>query len=156
MWRLGCKEVCTMEGCEWCLVSTVGQEWCCMLLRTPTSLLFKLDFPCWNNEIEYEDLIIGLISVMQMGIQSLCVHWDSKLTINQVNGLHPKEIALLPTNYSTLVDKIFLKNFNLNMCLEPTQAWWCITHIGFKSLWPSRGSWPEDNNFVSRLNRLNL
>lgn len=48
---------------------------------TNDSQSFKLDFPCSNNEAEYEALLIGLKSTLLMGIQRLCVQRDSRLTI---------------------------------------------------------------------------
>lgn len=36
--------------------------------RTSTSLAHKLDFPCTNDEVEYESLIIGLAFALKMGI----------------------------------------------------------------------------------------
>lgn len=38
---------------------------------THVSLSFRPDFPCSNNEAEYETLVIGLVSALRMRIQKL-------------------------------------------------------------------------------------
>lgn len=45
------------------------------------SFSFKLDFPCTNNEVEYEALTIGLFIAAKMGIFNLCVQGNSHLII---------------------------------------------------------------------------
>lgn len=35
---------------------------------TDVSLSFKLNFPCSKNEAEYEALVIGLMSALEVGI----------------------------------------------------------------------------------------
>lgn len=43
------------------------------------SLSFKLKFACSNNVTEYEALLLGLISVLKLGVKKLRVQGDSKL-----------------------------------------------------------------------------
>lgn len=49
-----------------------------------SSLSFKLQFECTNNEVEYESLIQALELEKNMGIRCLWVFGDSELVINQV------------------------------------------------------------------------
>ena len=56
-----------------------------VVLTSPESheipLAFKLDFPCTNNEAEYEALLLGLISAQEVGARCLCIRGDSNLII---------------------------------------------------------------------------
>lgn len=73
--------------------------------RTIISCSFRLYFPCSNNEYEYEALIIGLISILQLGIHTLRVEGDSRLIIQNVNGeLALKEVS--PVSYCTAAQKL--------------------------------------------------
>jgi len=44
----------------------------------------RLNFPCTNNEVEYEALIQGLIPMLQMKVRDLLVTGDLKLVINHI------------------------------------------------------------------------
>lgn len=70
-----------------------------------TSLPYKLDFSCTNNEVEFEALVIGLAFTLRMTIQRLQVLGDLKLIIKQVNGgVVLKEIGLVL--YRTTIQKL--------------------------------------------------
>ncbi|XP_026396016.1 uncharacterized protein LOC113290648 [Papaver somniferum] len=61
------------------------------------SYSFKLDFPCSNNIVEYEALILGLKLEKELNLWSIKVKGDSKLVTNQVSGdFHVKEPHLAP------------------------------------------------------------
>jgi hypothetical protein len=42
---------------------------------------YKLDFPCSNNEVKYEALLVGLRVVKELGVKKLQVFGDSELVI---------------------------------------------------------------------------
>jgi ribonuclease HI len=44
----------------------------------------RLEFPCTNNEAEYEALIQGMILALEMKIEHLIITGDSELVINHV------------------------------------------------------------------------
>jgi ribonuclease HI len=44
----------------------------------------RLEFPCTNNEAEYEALIQGMIISLQMKVENLVITGDSKLIINHI------------------------------------------------------------------------
>ena len=58
-----------------------------MILESPmgikTQIAFKLEGNYFNNQIEYEALIIGLEILLEMGIKSVEVYGDSQLVIRQ-------------------------------------------------------------------------
>ncbi|XP_026396012.1 uncharacterized protein LOC113290646 [Papaver somniferum] len=93
-----------------------------IVLVSPTcevfSHSFKLDFQCTNNSAEYEAFLIVLSLAKQAGATHLEVRGDSKLLVNQMNGVYPlKEVTLAP--YRSEAQKL-LKYF-----ADAT-----ITHIG--------------------------
>ena len=45
-------------------------------------LSYKLVFPCSDNEVEYEALILGLYAAEQRRISNLKVRGDSKLVVS--------------------------------------------------------------------------
>ena len=47
---------------------------------------FKLGFRASNNEAEYEDLIVGLRTILGMGVRDVEIYSDSRLVVNQVQG----------------------------------------------------------------------
>ncbi|XP_026447898.1 uncharacterized protein LOC113348378 [Papaver somniferum] len=58
---------------------------------------FKLDFRCTNNSTEYEAFLIGLSLAKQAGATRLEIRGDSKLLVNQMNGIYAlKEVTLAP------------------------------------------------------------
>ena len=60
-------------------------------------LAFKLGFHCTNNEVEYEALLLGLISAQHVRASRVCIRGDSNLIIKQANGdFALKEPALAP------------------------------------------------------------
>ena len=70
--------------------------------REPISLAFKLDFPCTNNQAEYEALILGLFTTSAIGVNNLCIHGDSNLIVKQVNGEFALKESML-ASYKTFV-----------------------------------------------------
>ncbi|KAG5552094.1 hypothetical protein RHGRI_010249 [Rhododendron griersonianum] len=68
-------------------------------------LAYKLDFPCSNNEAEYEALILSLIAAKERGVKHLRIAGDSKLVVLQTEGIYAlKEPTLAP--YRTTVQKL--------------------------------------------------
>ena len=47
---------------------------------------FRLGFRASNNEAEYEALIVGLRTVLGMGVWDVEIYSDSRLVVNQVQG----------------------------------------------------------------------
>ena len=47
---------------------------------------FRLGFRASNNEAEYEALIVGLRTVLGMGVRDVEIYSDSRLVVNQVQG----------------------------------------------------------------------
>ena len=47
---------------------------------------FRLGFKASNNEAEYEALIVGLRTVLGMGVRDVEIYSDSRLVVNQVQG----------------------------------------------------------------------
>lgn len=58
-------------------------------LMAPTSLSFRLEFPCSKNVVEYEALVIMLIFTLQIGIRRLRLQRDSKLVIRRSTESFP-------------------------------------------------------------------
>ena len=55
-----------------------------MVLKSPReehTFAYKLRFPCSNNEVEYEALLIGLKAAKRLGLKKLKVFMDSELVI---------------------------------------------------------------------------
>jgi ribonuclease HI len=44
----------------------------------------QLEFPCTNNVVEYEDVILGLQKVVALGAQRVWVRSDSQVVTMQV------------------------------------------------------------------------
>jgi ribonuclease HI len=59
-----------------------------IVLKIPEKVVYphaiRLEFPCTNNEAEYEALIQGMILALEMNIEHLIVTGDSELVINQI------------------------------------------------------------------------
>ena len=61
------------------------------------ALSFKLEFPCSNNTVEYEAYLIGLATVLEIGVKHLRVLGDSNLMVCQTKGSFSlKEPSLAP------------------------------------------------------------
>jgi len=58
-----------------------------IVLKSPDKVIYpcviKLEFPCTNNEAEYESLIQGMIISLEMNIEQLIMIDDYELVINQ-------------------------------------------------------------------------
>ncbi|XP_026433560.1 uncharacterized protein LOC113330999 [Papaver somniferum] len=92
-----------------------------VVLVSPTgevfSHSFKLDFHCTNNSTEYEAFLIGLSLSKQAGSMRMEIMGDSKLLVNQMNGVYAlKEVTLAP--YRSEAQKL------LNYFVDVT-----ITHV---------------------------
>ena len=48
---------------------------------------FRLGFKASNNEVEYKALLIGLRAILNLGDQEVEVYSDSRLVVNQVQGI---------------------------------------------------------------------
>jgi ribonuclease HI len=68
-----------------CSNSSIGVG---IVLKIPQLCIYphaiRLEFPCTNNEVEYEDLIQGLTLTLQMKINDLVLNGDSELVINHI------------------------------------------------------------------------
>ncbi|XP_075665598.1 uncharacterized protein LOC142635299 [Castanea sativa] len=49
---------------------------------------YKLQFPCSNNEVENEALLVGLKAARRLGIKRLKVFGDSELVIRQFEAIY--------------------------------------------------------------------
>ena len=69
------------------------------------ALSYKLNFPCTNNEAEYEAFILGLLVARELGANRLKIRGDSNLIVQQVRGQFAiKEPILAP--YRTVAQKV--------------------------------------------------
>ena len=63
-----------------------------IVLISPDGLTIEhsitLGFPASNNEAEYEALLAGLKSAIQMKAEYLMFYSDSQLVVNQVSGIY--------------------------------------------------------------------
>ena len=89
--------------------------------REPISLAFKLDFPCTNNQAEYEALILGLFTASAIGANNLCIHGDSNLIVKQANGEFALKESML-ASYRTLVQGLWKKFQNVRCEHSPRFA----------------------------------
>ncbi|KAG5540845.1 hypothetical protein RHGRI_020924 [Rhododendron griersonianum] len=68
-------------------------------------LAYKLNFPCSNNEAEYEALILGLKAAKKRGVKHLRIAGDSKLVVLQTEGIYALKEPTL-ASYRTTVQKL--------------------------------------------------
>ena len=54
--------------------------------KDTVALLFKLEFPCSNNTVEYEAYQMGLVTTLEMRIKHRRVIGDSILVVYQAKG----------------------------------------------------------------------
>ena len=83
-----------------------------MVLKSPReehTFAYKLRFPCSNNEVEYEALLIGLKAAKRLGIKKLKVFMDSELVIKQVGGTYGVKNPSLAT-YRAMIHEL-MKHF---------------------------------------------
>ena len=77
-----------------------------IVLISPVGLTIEhsitLGFPASNNEAEYEALLAGLKSAIQMKAAELMVYSDSQLVVNQVAGIYEAKDDRM-TKYQALV-----------------------------------------------------
>lgn len=102
-----------METNEWRLAfessSTHQRGGAGVVLQDPDGVNIS-EFPCSNNIAEYEDLLLGLIFALNLGVQNLRVQGDSKLVIEQINGEFALNEAAL-VDYKTATHKL-IKSFS--------------------------------------------
>jgi ribonuclease HI len=76
-WRMSFDGACSSSG------NGVG-----VVFKSPDKIIhlhaIRLEFPCTNNEAEYEALIQGMILALEMKIEHLIINGDSELVINQI------------------------------------------------------------------------
>jgi hypothetical protein len=76
-WKMSFDGACSKSG------SGVG-----IVFKSPNSVIYphtiRLEFPCTNNEAEYEALIQGMNLALQMKIEHLIITGDSELVINHI------------------------------------------------------------------------
>ncbi|XP_028067777.1 uncharacterized protein LOC114270461 [Camellia sinensis] len=84
-----------------------------IVLVSPNGLTIEhsitLGFPASNNEAEYEALLAGLKSTLQVRASELMVYSDSQLVVNQVSGVYEAKDDRM-TKYQVLV-KDHIKRF---------------------------------------------
>jgi ribonuclease HI len=77
--------------------------------------VIRLEFPCTNNEAEYEALIQGLTLALQMQVNDLVVNGDSKLVINHIQkkyNMKKERLKLYGKMVWNLVDCFIYFNIN--------------------------------------------
>ena len=61
-----------------------------LVLMSPTRIIieksFRLGFTATNNEVEYENLLVGMTMVQKMGGKAVEMFSDSRLIVGQVQG----------------------------------------------------------------------
>jgi ribonuclease HI len=76
-WNMSFDGACFKSG------SGVGN-----FFKSPKSIIYphaiKIEFPCTNNEVEYETLIQGMNLALQMKVENLIVSGDSEMVINHI------------------------------------------------------------------------
>ncbi|XP_043716235.1 uncharacterized protein Mb2253c-like [Telopea speciosissima] len=80
-----------------------------VVLRSPegteTQVAFRLDFPCSNNQAEYEALILGLGLLLGLKADTIEIIGDSQLVIKQLAGEYRCESEHL-VDYFTQAKKL--------------------------------------------------
>jgi hypothetical protein len=65
-----------------------SRKWSWNYFQNPQEVIhphaIRLEFPCTNNEVEYEALIQGMTLALQMKIEHLIIIGDSELVINHI------------------------------------------------------------------------
>lgn len=59
------------------------------------SFSYRLNFPCTNNVVEFEALLLGLEKAYEVGCQKITVFGDSELIINLVKKLYTPSNKLM-------------------------------------------------------------
>jgi len=88
------EDVCHISVCSWKLyfdgsVCRDGQGIGNVLI-SPNNVAYetsvRLEYPCTNNQAEYEALLFGLQSLVDMGVRDIDAFGDSLLVVQQING----------------------------------------------------------------------
>jgi ribonuclease HI len=107
-WRMSFDGACSSSG------SGVG-----IVLKGPDSIIhphaIRLEFPCTNNEEEYEALIQGMILALEMKIENLIITGDSELVINHITKkykIKKERLKLYAKRVNELMDSF--SSFNIS------------------------------------------
>lgn len=80
----------------------------------PIPYSFKLAFPCTNNNVEYEALILGLKEAITLKFERLMIYSDSLLVVNQVLGVYQCHNELLKSYREEIVRLLkFFKSYKI-------------------------------------------
>ena len=66
-----------------------------------TTISFSLAFKCTNNQAEYETLVIGLETLLELGTQEVRIVRDSQSVLRQLTGEYKCNNLLLAPYYTT-------------------------------------------------------
>jgi ribonuclease HI len=107
-WRMYFDGACSSSG------SGVG-----IVLKGLDSIIHPhaiiLEFPCMNNEAEYEALIQGMILALEMKIENLIITGDSELVINHITQkykIKKERLKLYAKRVNELMDSF--SSFNIS------------------------------------------
>ncbi|XP_073041873.1 uncharacterized protein [Primulina eburnea] len=88
-----------------------------------TALSFNLDFPCTKNQAEYEELVIGLEILKDLGARELLILGDSQLVLKQLSGeLKCTSLSLAP--YYTAASRLLDDFEEVSLVHAPRQENW--------------------------------
>ena len=68
-----------------------------------TTLFFNLAFECTNNQAEYEDLVIGLEILLDLGAKDVRVIGDSQLVLRKLTREYKCTSLLLAPYFTTAI-----------------------------------------------------
>jgi len=105
-WKMSFDGACSKYGNGVGIVFKISQS---SIYSQP----IKLEFPCTNNEVEYEALIQGMILSLQMKFENMVVTSDSELVINHIRKKYRFEKEKLK-HYARRVCELmnYLNSFN--------------------------------------------
>jgi hypothetical protein len=111
--------------------------------NTSTKLCsYKLAFECTNNMVEYEELILGLQVLKELGAHRIVVRKFSKLIINQVKGVYQTKHPRLHTYINFPLDLLeAFSEYDLTAIPKRTESGHrCVGHLdlGFQDSHSSR------------------
>lgn len=81
-----------------------------IVVKTPEGMLIeqaiRLGFKAFNNEAEYETLVVGMKKAKILGVQDLIIHCDSRLVANQLTEEYAAKNKRMGA-YMKLAQKMF-------------------------------------------------
>ena len=81
MWNMNFDGAASKEG--------DGADVWIILPKSGSKILsYKFSFDYTNNMVEYEELILRLDTLKELGTKRIVAHGDSELVINQVKGIY--------------------------------------------------------------------